>query len=669
MIWPAAAPIGAIDWQPQHCNAYDYQSFVQQQISGLQAIRHVRFINDGLLSFEAQAGSAPATGIYELAPTSSISSLIDYLGLGDSYTSGEGAFDYLAGTDTANDVCHLSANSYPLLLTRDLFSNLGGHSVACSGAEINDVGSTSDSYRGQVNGVANWQQLQQTEPALLDSVMTGFLPGYVAQQRFVSQYQPGVMTVSVGGDDVGFGDMLERCVEPQLSAHLSDDTCFDTYEDRLEVKNLIDRTVPRWTALYRQLVAEAPGTRLYAIGYPQIMVDNGNCALNVHLDRGEQEFAVELTDYLNGAVQQAAAAAGVIYVDIDQALAGHRLCETASYDVAVNGLTAGTDGGPLGVNIFGKESYHPNALGQALIEQAILKQTHNLTEGVAASAAPPDGTTLLNAPVSGRTVNTLVPDDNLAPAVVGRGVSMVITASGQRDGLATQVVYSVRLDGPSGPVIGSITTNQDGDLSGTVTIPSSTEPGGHTIDVTGSNQAGEPVDVTQPIYVPTSSGDTDGDGVPDTSDSCPGAPNSGADSDQDGIDDACDPLIGAPPAAGSSDSAGSQHLTPPTLSSVANFTVASSVVSSTPTMANSPSLTAQVPGTDTISPGGLSARQSRVLSVAAASPSYNRQPWPALRVIDWLPWLLAVPAVWSAMIVLKFCRRRVLKRQEHPARA
>lgn len=657
---------GAIDWQPRNCDAYDYQPFVEQQISELQTIRHVRFINDGLISFEAQSSSASLSGIYELAPTASITSLIDYLGLGDSYTSGEGAFDYLAGTDTANDMCHLSSDSYPLLLTHDLFSDLGGHSVACSGAEINDVGSTSDDYRGQVAGVADWQQLEQTEPDLLNSVMTSYMPGYVAQQRFVSQYQPSTLTVSVGGDDVGFGDILERCVEPQLSQHLSDDTCFDTYEDRLEVKSLIDRTELRWTALYKQLQAESPSTRLYVIGYPQIMVDDGNCALNVHLNQGEQEFAVELTNYLNSDIQQAAAAAKVTYVDISQALAGHRLCETASYDVAVNGLTAGTDGGVLGVNIFGKESYHPNALGQALIEQAILKQTHNLTEGIMDSAVPSAGTALLSAPVSGRTVNTLVPDDGLASPVAERGMSVTIAANGQRDGLSALTVYGVSLDGPSGEIIGSATSDQNGNLSAVFTIPPGAVSGGHTIDITGINQAGQPVDITQPIYIPANSNDSDGDGIPDTHDSCPGAPNSGMDSDQDGIDDACDPLIGLSPTNSNGDS--SQILIPPTLSNAATFTVNSNATSLTSTTPISLSSVAQMLGARTANPTSLKWQEDQ-LKVSGGPTSHVKQTWPLLHIIDWLPWLPLVLAIWLVVTALTYYWQQFIEPQDYFWRA
>lgn len=561
-VYDLSACTGVVNnLKPLNCAAHDYFGFAQQQIGGLQAARHLRFVNDGLLSFEAQTSNPASAGVYELAPRDSITSLTDYIGLGDSYTSGEGAFDYLDGTDTADNMCHLSVHSYPLLLTRDLFGAAGGHSVACSGAVINDIGSASGAYRGQVREGASLEQLQQSQAAFLGSIMAGYAPGYVAQQRFVRQYQPAVTTVSVGGNDIGFGDILQKCVEPHVGLHFSANTCYNTYEDRLEVTRLVDRTVPRWTALYKQLAAEAPGTRLYVIGYPQIVDDKGNCALNVHFNQSELAFVEELADYLNGAIRQAAEASGATYVDISQALAGHRLCEAASYDVAVNGLTAGTDAGVFGINVLGKESYHPNALGQALIEQAILEQTHNLAAAEPATPVNISGQAILDVPRIGRPVNVVVPDDGLTSNLVPAGRSVPVQASGPRDGLKPNTVYTIRLDGPNGPLAGTAVSNAGGDISTSITLPGDTVPGGHTIDITGGNQAGEPVDVTQPIYVPASDNDADGDGIPDSLDTCPGAADSGQDSDQDGVDDSCDAIIGLPPAivsqSGSDSSGGS----------------------------------------------------------------------------------------------------------------
>lgn len=530
------APVTA-DPLPQSCHSYDYLPFSRQQIGSLPFVGHVHFLNEGLLSFNV-GGSI--NGVYELAPGASIISLTDYIGLGDSFTSGEGAFNYLNGTDTGDNMCHLSRNSYPLLLTHDVFSARGGHSVACSGAVINDVGNTGGNYRGQVRGVASLQQLQQSAPLQLETIESNFMPGYVAQQRFVKRWQPQVVTVSIGGNDIGFGALLQNCVEAHVSRHLSGNTCYNTYEDRLELMRLADRTIPRWRALYNQLQREAPGTQLYAIGYPQIALPGGNCAVNVQLNKAELEFAANMIDYLNHDIQQAAAAAGVPYVDISQALVGHRLCEAAGYDVAVNGLTAGTDAGILGAKFFGKESYHPNTMGQALIEQAILQQTNNLHHG--SSDSDTVVRDLLTAPKSGRTINTLVPENNLAGETVDRGAALAVHAVGSDDGIRPLTTYTVRLDGSGGGAISTVTSDDNGDMNSNVTIPITTATGGHRLDITGTNQSGEPVDITQPIYITSGNGDSDGDDIPDSLDSCPGASNSGQDSDKDGVDDICDSL-------------------------------------------------------------------------------------------------------------------------------
>jgi hypothetical protein len=537
------------------CRSYDYWPFLRQQVSGLRSVQHVRFIGDNLLSFDVLSGDPSQSGTYELAPAGSIDALTGYIGLGDSYTSGEGAFDYLDGTDTPNNLCHLSRQSYPLLLAHDLFGGTGGHSVACSGAVIRDVGDTGGGYRGQVKGGVSLDQLRQSQPLLLETVESHFIPGYVAQQRFISRWQPRIATVSIGGNDIGFGHILQNCVMPHISLRANANSCYNTYEDRQELSRLIDRTVPRWTALYKQLQRQAPGSRLYAVGYPQVALAGGNCALNVHLDRQELELAAGVIDYLNQSIREAAGAAGVTYIDISQALAGHRLCETASYNVAVNGLTAGNDAGIFKTGPIGKESYHPNALGHRLIEQAILEQTANFAapaESLAAPAAQGGAgvKSLPDAPVSGRPLTALIPKDNLTDSVARRGGTLAVNIDGAESGLRPGTIYSVRLDSAAGSVLGNMTSGSDGDVSGQVVLPEQTPPGGHSVVVTGPGQTDETVAVSQPVYVPAGDADSDGDGIDDMVDSCPGAINSGRDDDRDGTDDTCDALIGPPPAAG-----------------------------------------------------------------------------------------------------------------------
>ena len=544
----------------QDCASYNYWPFMRGQLPAVADFRHLRFLNDGLLSLIVYSGNNKTS--YELAPTAGITALTDYLALGDSYTSGEGASTYLAGTDTPNNSCHLSAVSYPLLLTHHLFTSVGGHSVACTGAATTDViPLNSAAYPGQVkDGIARNQRSDDTVAQLLND----FSPGYLAQSEFVSHYQPRVLTVSIAGNDIGFGDILEECVAPHLSVHLTAaNNCYATYEDRLELAQRIDREVPKLTSLFKQLRASSPSSGLYIVGYPQIAVDTGNCALNVHLNTSEIALSIEILQHLNAAISQAAEAAGGNYVDISQALAGHRLCETASGQVAVNGLTAGTTSGitvttgasnTLAINFLSRASYHPNVLGHELIERAILQKTNNFSRAAATSLttyqpAASDSQGLLKAPKSGRATRLTASDDTIVTnRVAAKGSQLQIKISGEKHGLKPGSGYRVSL-GSGALAVGNLTTTNSGDLVGTITLPTSALSGAQTVTVSGDNQLNQPISITTVIYVIGSSADYDSDGVPNESDSCPTVANSGVDADQDGIDDACDGEIGVPPSS------------------------------------------------------------------------------------------------------------------------
>jgi hypothetical protein len=167
----------------------------------------------------------------------------------------------------------------------------------------------------------------------------------------------------------------------------------------------------------------------------------------------------------------------------------------------MNGLTAGTDGGPGNTKIFGGESYHPNALGQQLIEQAILKQTNNLRLAKSAQNPAPKApnTGFVSGPKSGRPINVLVPKPRLTTDQASPGQAIAIDLDSTDDGLVPADSYAVHLDGPEGMILGTLI----GDGSQMVTVPMSTEPGVHTIDVTGQNQAGQTVDIVKSIEITT----------------------------------------------------------------------------------------------------------------------------------------------------------------------
>lgn len=467
---------------PQECGAYDYWPFLSQNITGsLDRISRMRFIRNDLLSLNITSGSTTET--YLMSSNGPITSLIPYLGLGDSYASGQGAWNYLIGTDTAVNHCHLSVHSYPLRLSGDLFGG-SGHSVACSGARMQDIVNESPQYTGQGEDQrpAAARQADGSETHIIHD----YTPGYLAQESFVTSYQPGVVTVQIGGNDVGFKDMILRCIGPG--------DCYKTYEDRLEVERAINRQYQHWVNLYRQLQRSSPTSKIFAIGYPQIVATFGQCGLNTPLSAGDINFARNITAYLNDVVQKAARAAGVFYIDISDSLSGFELCSNNLGQSAMNGITLGDD--TLGV--LGQESFHPTAFGHDLIEQTILRQTHNFA--AARPPAAPDEPVpsadindpfLQAAPKSGRPIRTVLP----AAGFSVHSNSLQVSLNGVEIGLQPNSRYTVRVDGA---VAGTVTTDGHSTINGNLPLPIG-PPDTRVIELEGSGPNGAPVTVTGTI--------------------------------------------------------------------------------------------------------------------------------------------------------------------------
>jgi len=538
---------------PVACQSRDLFSdnFISTHIPGYGGIQYIRFLDDNTISFYASYKENNVTKYAQYVLSTDLSPVNrqQYLALGDSYISGEGTFDYIEGTDTANDTCHVSLKSYPYLIGKQL-SYDSYHSVACSGATTNDIINTSLSYIGQAD------RSEKISRALLDGndltlgYLSSFLPGHLDQLDYVSIYRPKTMTVSIGGNDMHFSDILKICVSPSTT----NPTCYSTYEERFELINLINNTVfPNIVNTYSALKHASPAdTRIYAIGYPQIAEPGGDCAINVELNNDELIFSQQLISYLDSTIQQAAAKAGVYYVDTQNALDGHRLCEAGSGDAAVNGLTAGNDipshiAGPIG-----RESYHPNVLGHSLLSNTVLNGTDNLTRPMPApnlASAPPSelGQEILNAPHSGRPINKTEYDPGMSADLAYRGTAVDVSVNGANHSLASGATFKAELH--SDPIsLGSYQTAVGGGISAQITIPATAPTGYHVLHLYGQDVTGQPVDIYKMIYIANTADDLDGNGILDSSEPCVGVPASGRDFDQDKIDDACDANITLPPA-------------------------------------------------------------------------------------------------------------------------
>jgi lysophospholipase L1-like esterase len=529
------------------CKSKDLLAIVKQTLPTLQAIGAPQFNNDRTISFDvAYTGSDGKTKYarYSLTAFGQTKRIKQYLALGDSYISGEGAYSYREGTDTARNECHQSTLSYPYLLASHFESFA---SVACSGATMQHVIKNNDDRSDQLVG----DIASDTE---INFGLESHLPGAAPQQAFVIHDNPEAITISIGGNDIGFGEIMNKCLAPIKSKEqvVTAATCYDTYEDRAERVDKINGKFHDLRELYKTLKDDkGAGRRVYVIGYPQIAKVGGDCDLNVQMNATEIQFSHDLIAYLDSVIKQAADEAGVFYVDTQEALDGHKLCEASPGQAAVNGATISNNSYGSGYNF--KASFHPNQQGHQMLASTIAAKTANLTAAMPAPAGDTSGPTLnpsmtllQNVPKTGRTMRYVQIVTGLVSDVLDPR-SYINFALDQSDTLLKAGgIYNLVLN--SDPInLGNFTAGADGKLTVSAQLPQDVPPGFHTLHVYGTDALGNPIDIQQVVYIANSTNDIDGDGVPNETDSCPLATQSNVDIDQDGVDDACDPLIDNPP--------------------------------------------------------------------------------------------------------------------------
>jgi lysophospholipase L1-like esterase len=450
-----------------------------------------------------------------------------YLAIGDSYASGEGARNYEVGTDVSDNKCHLSKESYPYRISNNL-SYTTFHSVACSGADSADI-------------LTRAQHPSAPSPNPLGD----WLPGLLPQITKIQQSQPNVVTVTLGGNDIDFRGKVEECVKPG--------TCFNSYDNRTGIVDEIDNEYTKLVSDYQTIKGAAKATtKVYAVGYPRVAASSGSCGNNVHLNSEEIDLSNQLINHLNYTIQQAALQAGIAYIDVSTAFTGHRLCETSQDGIAMNGLTYGQEA----LHIIGAESFHPNAYGQEKIKQSILSQTSNFSTYSVGSgvATPPSRTSTTAQALLGPYTTT---DSNIIP--VARHASQIPDTFYKSSGVSFTLNQADTLLKPSTsytvefhstPVtVGTFTTDSSGNLTVSTSVPSTLDNAIHSIHILGTNLAGQSIDIYQSVAVGDTPNDFDGNGITDSANSCLPIGNSGNDVDQDSIDDACDDYISPSPTS------------------------------------------------------------------------------------------------------------------------
>ncbi len=220
-----------------------------------------------------------------------------YVALGDSYSSGVGAGSY---TSESGD-CKRSTAAYP-----QLWSNANAPAsfkfVACSGATTTSVAST--------------------QLGALSSTTT-------------------LVSVTAGGNDIGFADVMQTCVLQ------SEATCVSAVNNA--VSQMRNSLPGRLDSLYSAIRSRAPQARVVVLGYPRFYKLSGSCV--VGLSETERSAINSAGDTLNGVIAKRAADAGFAWSGVVDEFTGHEIC---SGDAWLHSVTI-----PIG------NSYHPKAVGQS----------------------------------------------------------------------------------------------------------------------------------------------------------------------------------------------------------------------------------------------------------------------------------------------------------------
>ena len=233
--------------------------------------------------------------------------------LGDSFTAGEGAPPY----DADPERCRRAAGAWPRLLG-EVAVVASVELRACAGA--------------------------QTEH------LTGPWEGRGLDAQIPDEPDPDVTLVvlTIGGNDIGFGDIVASCVI--LTCSPAPDS--DELEARLDALRiaLVQDVHPRLAAAY-------PEARVVHVGYPHLAPPPDIDPRCLWMSGADQRAARGIVDALDETAADAAEQAGTAeHLDVSDAFAGHELC---TRDPWVNDVG------------FGPGAAHPDADGQRALARAV----------------------------------------------------------------------------------------------------------------------------------------------------------------------------------------------------------------------------------------------------------------------------------------------------------
>jgi lysophospholipase L1-like esterase len=221
------------------------------------------------------------------------SAVVNYVALGDSYSSGVGA-----GSESGS--CDRSPNAYPALWAA-AHAPASFTFAACSGATTTDV---------------------------IDSQLSSITSSTT------------LVSVTIGGNNVGFSSIMETCV---LESTSSCESAVSTAEE------YVNTTLPgQLDTMLADIHTDAPKAAVVVLDYPEFYDLSAWFCLGLS-EADHQALDSGIND-LDGVIEAAASHSHDAFADVRTQFSGHELCDGSGW---LNSITFPID-----------NSYHPTATGQ-----------------------------------------------------------------------------------------------------------------------------------------------------------------------------------------------------------------------------------------------------------------------------------------------------------------
>lgn len=322
-------------------------------------------------------GAAILVGLILLAPSTAAAAAtsstegLEYVALGDSYSAGYGLLPL--SSDSPAPGCYQAEVDYPRLVASALGLDLQDRT--CAGAVTANIRDTPQVTSG----------------------------GTAAVQSDALSASTDIVTVTIGGNDLGFASIAGYCVALTANGPIAGDPSLDNCKDHYnpspgvdQLIDLLDSTVaPALAETFALIAQKAPNATVYVIGYPTIAPDAANIrqpeppgCFTTAIGNGNPPFPVNSFPYtqtdtlylhyiekeLDARIQAAATTQGFTYLPTWAASALHSVCADDPHIFGITLTTNPQDGAPTPLpNIYlVRGALHPNTEGVALFTSTIV---------------------------------------------------------------------------------------------------------------------------------------------------------------------------------------------------------------------------------------------------------------------------------------------------------